>query len=84
MIRKFQYGGPGYFIGNSPLITPKSTDSGSKKVAGGFNWLMGNLGKAFNTVLTAGASTDFGQTSPFTFSSGEERRNVTRAKEQTR
>jgi len=84
MIRKFQFGGPSYFIGSNPLITSKSVNSGTKKIAGGFNRLMGKIGKAFNTVLTAGASTDFGQTSPFTFSSGEERRNVARARERTR
>lgn len=63
MIRKYQYGSPGYFLGG---ITAKDLDKGTKKVARGFNWLIGKVGDAFNTVITAGASSDFGQTSPFT------------------
>ena len=62
MIRKYQYGGPGYFLGG---ITAKDLNEGTKKVTGGFNWLIGKVGDVFNTVITAGASSDFGQTSPF-------------------
>ena len=37
MIRKYQYGGPGYFIGR---VTAKDLDEGTKKVTRGFNQLI--------------------------------------------
>lgn len=46
MIRKYQYGGPGYFLGG---VTAKDLDEGTKKVARGFNWLMGKVGDAANS-----------------------------------
>ena len=78
MVRKYQYGGPGYFLGG---VTTKDLDEGTKKVARGFNWLMGKVGDAFNTVVTAGASSDFGQTSPFV---QMDRKAVAKGREQVR
>ena len=78
MIRKYQYGGPGYFLSG---VTAKDLDEGTKKVARGFNWLMGKVGDAFNTIVTAGASSDFGQTSPF---AQMDRKTVARGREQFR
>ena len=78
MIKKYQYGGPGYFLGG---VTAKDLDEGTKKVARGFNWLMGKVGDAFNTVVTAGASSDFGQTSPF---AQMDRKAVAKGREQVR
>lgn len=78
MIRKYQYGGPGYFLGG---VTAKDLDEGTKKVARGFNWLMGKVGDAFNTVVTAGASSDFGQTSPF---AQMDRKAIAKGREQFR
>ena len=37
MIRKYQYGGPGYFLGG---VTAKDLDEGTKKVTRGFNQLI--------------------------------------------
>lgn len=70
-IPKYQYGGPGYFTSGNVNI-----GEGTKQIA---QWILKGLGKvgdAFNTIVTAGASTDFGQTSPFVFGTGEERRNI--------
>ena len=78
MIRKYQYGGPGYFLSG---VTAKDLDEGTKKVARGFNWLIGKVGDAFNTIVTAGASSDFGQTSPF---AQMDRKTVARGREQFR
>ena len=78
MIKKYQYGGPGYFLGG---VTAKDLDEGTKKVARGFNWLMGKVGDAFNTVVTSGASSDFGQTSPF---AQMDRKAVAKGREQVR
>ena len=78
MVRKYQYGGPGYFLGG---VTAKDLDEGTKKVARGFNWLIGKVGDAFNTVITAGASSDFGQTSPF---AQMDRKAVAKGREQVR
>ena len=35
MIRKYQYGGPGYFLGG---VTAKDLDEGTKKVANARSW----------------------------------------------
>lgn len=78
MIRKYQYGGPGYFLGG---VTAKDLDEGTKKVARGFNWLVGKVGDTFNTVVTAGASSDFGQTSPF---AQMNRKTIAKGREQVR
>ena len=78
MIRKYQYGGPGYFLGG---VTAKDLNEGTKKVAEGFNWLMGKVGNAFNTIVTAGASSDFGQTSPF---AQMNRKTIAKGREQVR
>lgn len=78
MIRKYQYGGPGYFLGG---VTSKDLNEGTKKVAEGFNWLIGKVGDAFNTIVTAGASTDFGQTSPF---AQMDRKTIAKGREQIR
>ena len=78
MIRKYQYGGPGYFLGG---VTAKDLDEGTKKVAEGFNWLIGKVGDAFNTIVTAGASSDFGQTSPFVQMN---RKTIAKGREQVR
>lgn len=78
MIRKYQYGGPGYFLSG---VTAKDLDEGTKKVARGFNWLMGKVGDAFNTIVTAGVSSDFGQTSPF---AQIDRKTVAKGREQFR
>lgn len=78
-IPKYQYGGPGYFTSGNANI-----GEGTKQIA---QWILKGLGKvgdAFNTMVTAGASTDFGQTSPFVFGTGEERRNIANAREHTR
>lgn len=48
MIRKYQYGGSGYFLDG---VTAKDLDEGTKKVARGFNQLMGKVGDAFNLLL---------------------------------
>lgn len=56
-------------------------DQGSRAIASGFNWIMGKVGNAFNTIITAGASTDFGQTSPF---AAMDRHAVARGREQAR
>lgn len=45
---------------------------------------LGAFGDAVNTVATAGASTDFGQTSPFTFSTSKERKNIVKGREKVR
>ena len=42
---------------------------------------MGKVGDAFNTIVTAGASSDFGQTSPF---AQMDRKTVARGREQFR
>ena len=78
MIKKYQYGGPSYFLGG---VTAKDLNEGTKKVAEGFNWLMGKVGNAFNTIVTAGASSDFGQTSPFVQMN---RKTVAKGREQVR
>ena len=78
MIRKYQYGGPGYFLGG---VTAKDLDEGTKKVARGFNQLMGKVGDAFNTIVTAGAFSDFCQTSPF---AKMDRKTIARGREHFR
>ena len=45
---------------------------------------LGMIGNAVNTAITSGASTDFGQTSPFTFSSSKERENIQKSREKVR
>lgn len=45
---------------------------------------LGAFGDAVNTAATAGASTDFGQTSPFTFSTSKERKNIAKGREKVR
>lgn len=42
---------------------------------------LGKAGQVFNELLTSGASTDFGQTSPFVMSSVKERRAIQKGKQ---
>lgn len=85
MIHKYQYGAPVYVPDQKTLkATRRLIGRGTRKVAEyglkGLGW----IGEALNNVVTAGASSDFGQTSPFTFSTGQERRNIQKGREQVR
>lgn len=63
-IRKYQFGGPGYFI-NSNGKAQKSIKTVGDKIAEQALIGLGKIGRGFNTVATSGAITDYGQTSPF-------------------
>jgi hypothetical protein len=53
----------------------------SKGIAKGGLSVLGWLGNVFNTLITSGASTDYGQTSPFV---NMDRTRVANAREDTR
>ena len=82
-IKKFQFGGPGGFTANRKEIERRNKAFGAvrKKTAQTGLTALGWLGNAFNTVLTSGASSDFGQTSPFV---NMDRHAVAKARENTR
>lgn len=81
-IRKFQYGGPGYFIDRQNVDGLQQTGRKiSREIAKGGLGVLGWLGNAFNTLITSGASTDYGQTSPFV---NMDRTRVANARENTR
>lgn len=61
-----------------------TTDNLSKAANTVGEWVLtglGKVGQVFNGLLTAGASTDFGQTSPFVMSSAKERRAIQRGRQ---
>ena len=66
---------------NKPSIVG-TIDNVTKSVAEAALKGLGLIGEGFNKFITSGASTDFGQTSPFTFSSGSQRRNIHKRREQ--
>lgn len=82
-IKKFQFGGPGGFTADRKEIERRNKAFGAlrKKTAQAGLATLGWLGNAFNTVLTAGASSDFGQTSPFV---DMDRHAIAKARENTR
>ena len=82
-IKKFQFGGPGGFTANRKEIEKrnKAFSAVRKKTAQAGLTTLGWLGNAFNTVLTSGASSDFGQTSPFV---NMDRPAIAKARENTR
>lgn len=45
---------------------------------------LGIMGEGLNTILTSGASSDFGQTSPFAFPTSRQRTNIAKSRESVR
>ena len=60
LIQKYQYGGPSPFL-SSPTNMENGIRNASKVILKGLS----KIGEAFNTVITSGGYTDYGQTSPF-------------------
>ena len=80
-IKKYQIpSGPIYY---SRTQTPENLSKAANKAGEWFLQGMGKVGEILNGIITSGATTDFGQTSPFVMSSMKERKAIQKGRQKT-